>query len=213
MRLETDPIGDYCVAHSHSIPEYLIALERATFQRTLSPQMLCGSLIGRLLSFISRLTKPTCIVEFGTFTGYSALCLAEGLSSDGILHTFESNDELLPTIEEFQKTSPYYNNIQTHIGLAESIFPHMDISPDLAFIDAGKTNYIVHYNLLMRKMKSGGMIIVDNVLWDGKVVFQNDEADSDTMALKEFNQLVANDPRCIPLMLPIRDGLTILMIR
>ena len=212
MRLETDLIGDYCIEHSHGIPDYLIELERATFQRTLSPQMLCGQLVGRLLSFISCFVKPNCVVEIGTFTGYSALCLAEGMTQDGILHTFEANDELLPIIKEFQLKSPFNDQINVHIGLAEDILPTMDIQPDLAFIDAGKSNYLLHYELLISKMKSGGIIMVDNVLWDGKVINISEEVDADTLALKEFNRFVAEDPRCMPIMLPIRDGITILRV-
>lgn len=203
-------IESYCIQHSQDTPDYLIKLERATYMRTLAPQMLSGPLVGRFLSFVSNLIKPTCIVEVGTFTGYSALCLAEGLAPNGILHTFEVNDELLPTIQEFQSLSPYADSIQVHIGRGEDLLKEMNLAPELAFLDAGKLNYLDHYELLMTKMQSGGVIIVDNVLWSGKVA--RPATDDDTRALQAFNTHVASDKRCKQIMLPIRDGLTLLII-
>ena len=211
MKFIDEKIEQYCIQHSFHIPDYLVELERATHMRTLAPQMLSGAIMGRFLSFISMLLRPSCIVEIGTFTGYSALCLAEGLSENGILHTFEVNDELLPTIEEFQSQSPYQEKINVHIGPAEDLLPGLDISPDLAFLDAGKLQYADHYEILLKKMNAGGVILIDNVLWSGKVL--KSDGDDDTKALKAFNEKIKNDDRVVQLMLPIRDGVTMLKIK
>lgn len=208
MNFIDESIEAYCVAQSDAVPDYLLALERATHQRTLAPQMLSGQLVGRFLSFISGLIRPSCVVEMGTFTGYSSLCLAEGLADDGIVHTFEVNDELLPIINEFQALSPYQHKIQVHIGKGEEVFPTLDLRPDLAFIDAGKLNYLDHYEMIMETMKPGGVILVDNVLWSGKVVVN--APDDDTQALRAFNEKINADDRCSTFMLPIRDGLTLI---
>lgn len=210
MKFVPETIENYCIAHSQEIPEYLHELERATHLRTLAPQMISGKLLGRYLSFISNLMKPTCIVEIGTFTGYSALCLAEGLAENGVVHTFEVNDELLPTIEEFKQKSPFADQINVHIGPAEELFPTMSIVPDLAFLDAGKSQYLAHYEMLVERMKSGSLIMVDNVLWSGKVT--KPSQDTDTLGLQKFNQAVLFDDRCTPIMLPLRDGLTMLRV-
>lgn len=208
MNFIDESIEKYCVAHSDTVPDYLLALERATHQRTLAPQMLCGQLVGRFLSFMSHLLRPKCVVEIGTFTGYSSLCLAEGLADDGVVHTFEVNDELLSMINEFHTKSPYQSKINVHIGRGEDLFPAMNLEPDLAFIDAGKLNYIDHYEMIMSAMKPGGVILVDNVLWSGKVVAN--AKDDDTQALRAFNEKVRADDRCSTFMLPIRDGVTLI---
>lgn len=210
MYIIPDDLEDYCISHSEQVPDYLQELERATHLRTLAPQMLSGSLMGRYLSFVSTLLRPDCIVEIGTFTGYGSLCLAEGLSKTGTLHTFEVNDELLPTIEEFQLKSPFRNQIEVHLGKAEDLLPGMDIQPALAFLDAGKLQYEQHFEILMQKMTTGGVILVDNVLWSGKVI--KDVHDDDTVALRAFNDRITTDERIKKIMLPIRDGLTMIRI-
>lgn len=211
MEFIAEELENYCVDHSLKIPAYLNELERATYLRTLAPQMIAGKLMGRFLSFISRMIRPNCIIEIGTFTGYSALCLAEGLSHNGHIHTFEVNDELKPTIEEFKKKSPYSDQIRVHFGQAEDLLPTMNIKADLAFLDAGKAHYLEHYSILINKMNTGGIILVDNVLWRGKVV--SGTTDADTEGLRAFNNKIAHDDRCIPLMLPLRDGLTLLQVQ
>ena len=208
MNFVSEKIENYCIDFSQEVPTYLNELERATHMRTLAPQMLSGRLLGRFLSFISAMVQPNCIVEIGTFTGYSSLCLAEGLQTDGILHTFEVDDELLPTILEFHKLSPYEDKITVHIGAAEDLLPPLDIVPDLAFLDAGKTNYSNHYEILLDKMQPGGIILVDNVLWSGKVV--RGDKDTGSSALQQFNKKIARDERCQQVMIPLRDGLTLL---
>ena len=201
-------LENYCIAHSNPSPDYLTALERETHQKTLAPQMLSGPLMGRFLSFLSTLKKPNCIVEIGTFTGYSALCLAEGLSEDGLLHTFEINDELQPIIEKYFDQSPYSKQLRLHLGPAEKLLPEMEIEIDLAFLDAGKTLYSGHFELLFKKLKPGGLILVDNVLWSGKVLAET--SDPETTALRAFNDRLIQDPRCSQIMLPIRDGITLI---
>ncbi len=208
MNFISKEIEDYVVSNSQAIPPYLDELERVTHMRTLAPQMLSGKLVGRLLSFISHLIKPMCIVEIGTFTGYSSLCLAEGLLPGGVLHTFEVNDELLPIIDTFHKKSPYHEKIKVHIGRGEELLPNMNIVPDLAFLDAGKMNYLEHYNIVLDKMNTGGIIVVDNVLWSGKVL--EPATDEDTKSLQAFNDFISADARVIQVMLPIRDGLTLI---
>lgn len=200
-------LENYCIKNSNSIPEYLIELERTTHQSTLAPQMLSGPLMGRFLSFISMIKKPKCIVEIGTFTGYSALCLAEGLAPDGFLHTFEINDELEPLIRRFFEQSPFTDRLRLHVGAAERLLPEMDLDIDLAFLDAGKMMYSDHFELIMEKLKPGGIILVDNVLWSGKVLTKSD--DEETKALQAFNDRIRNDERCYKIMLPIRDGITL----
>ncbi len=208
MQFVEKSIENYCVEYSQKIPSYLMELERVTHQRTLAPQMLSGGLMGRYLSFISKMIQPECIVEIGTFTGYSALCLAEGLTENGQLHTFEVNEELKGIILEYQEKSPYQKNIHLHIGLGEVLLPKMDLKPDLAFIDAGKMNYEEHYEIILKKMQPGGIILVDNVLWSGKVL--DTAQDQDTKALQAFNKRIARDDRCTQVMIPLRDGLTML---
>ena len=211
MVLSIEEIEKYCIDHSLAIPAYLNELERATYLRTLAPQMISGKLMGRFLSFISRMVRPHTVIEIGTFTGYSALCLAEGLADGGIIHTFEVNDEMFTTIKEFRKKSPFDDRINVHIGLAEDLLPSMHIKADLAFLDAGKAHYPEHYDILIDKMNPGGIILVDNVLWRGKVA--SDATDADTEGLRVFNKKIALDERCTPLMLPLRDGLTLLQVQ
>ncbi len=210
MNFISADLEKYCIRQSNHVPDYLNELERTTHIRTIAPQMLSGKLMGRFLSFISHMLRPTCIVEVGTFTGYSSLCLAEGLAETGKLHTFEINDELEPIINEYFNQSPYRGQIKLYLGAAEDLLPDLDLEPDLAFLDAGKIEYDLHYEILLNKMKPGGIILVDNVLWSGKVLSK--AVDVDTRALQLFNEKVAADTRCAQVMLPIRDGLTMLRV-
>jgi predicted O-methyltransferase YrrM len=194
---------------NHTSPEanYLEELNRETNQKVLIPRMLSGHLQGRVLSMLSKLQRPTNILEIGTYTGYSALCLAEGLQDSGILHTIDINEELEPMSRKYFDKSPYGHQIIQHIGNALDIIPTFSVKWDIVFIDADKSNYINYYKLVIENMNSGGLIICDNVLWSGKVLLEDDKLDEDTLALKRLNQLILNDTRVENVLLPVRDGL------
>lgn len=202
-------IDDYTVAHSQQEPELLQQLRRETFQKVLQPRMLSGPYQGRVLSILSKIISPKVILEIGTYTGYSALCLAEGLKQDGILHTIDVNEEL----EDFQRMyfdrSPYGQRIKQHLGNALEVIPELEENFDLVFIDADKPNYPKYFDLIVDRLNPGGIILSDNVLWSGKVVQEVKKDDISTNALLEYNRLLAHDPRLETVLLPIRDGLTI----
>ena len=203
----TDKINQYCEAHSTPENAILQELVRETHLKTLVPRMLSGHLQGRFLSLISHLMKPQHILEIGTFTGYAALCLAEGLGKTGILLTIEGNDELEPIIKKHIEKSGYDYKIKSIMGDALKIIPDLVETFDLIFIDAGKRDYPVYYDICIEKIRSGGLIIADNVLWSGKVVAE--KKDTDTQILDDFNKKVSTDPRVECLLLPLRDGLMI----
>jgi caffeoyl-CoA O-methyltransferase len=196
-------------AENHTTPEanYLEELNRETNQKILIPRMLSGHLQGRVLSVLSKLQKPKNILEIGTYTGYSALCLAEGLDTEGELHTIDINEELEPISRKYFDKSPYGHQIIQHIGNALEITPTLSKKWDLVFIDADKSNYINYYNLIIENMNTGGLIICDNVLWSGKVLLEENQLDEDTLTLKKLNQLIQQDNRIENLLLPVRDGL------
>jgi predicted O-methyltransferase YrrM len=209
MHFLPDNIDDYASKHTQDEPELLKRLSRETWQKVLLPRMLSGAYQGRLLSIISKLVSPKVILEIGTFTGYSALCLAEGLQKDGKLITIDRNEELEPMFSKYFEMSDFSSQIEFKIGNAIDIIPSIDEKFDLVFIDADKSNYINYFNMIVDKMNSGGIILSDNVLWSGKVVEETAEKDIDTKVLKEYNLLLKNDPRLETVLLPIRDGLTI----
>ena len=213
MHFLPENIDEYVVAHSAQEPKYLYNLTRETYQKVLQPRMLSGPYQGRVLSMISKLIKPKTILEIGTFTGYSALCLAEGLPLDGILHTIDIKEELVDFQKKHFDASPYKYQIQQHLGQALNIIPTLDTTFDLVFIDADKRNYINYFNVIIDKMNSGGVILSDNVLWSGKVVEPIQEKDIDTSTLIEYNKLLNTDTRLETVLLPIRDGLTISRVR
>lgn len=199
----------YCKEHSSHQEELLWALERETHLKTLAPQMISGPLQGKLLEFLSKMIQPKFILEIGTFTGYSALCLAKGLQKGGKLTTIEVNQELSPIIEKYIQLAGYKNQIQLVIGKAEEWIPNLlDNHFDLSFIDAGKKQYQEHYDLVLPKLKPGGWILCDNVLWSGKVIHPN--SDKETAAIHAFNEYVAQDSRVEKVLLPLRDGLFII---
>lgn len=200
-----DALRNYCHQHSTPLGSLLEALERETHLRTLSPQMLSGPHQGALLRMISQMIRPNRILEIGTFTGYSAICLAQGLTEQGRLHTIEVNDELTPIINRYVHAAGLEQQITVHIGDAAAIVPTLDEVFDLAFLDAGKMNYMQHYELVLPKIRLGGFLLADNVLWDGKVLSQ--EKDATTQVLRDFNAMIAADPRVESLLLPLRDGL------
>lgn len=204
-----EKINDYVIAHSQPEPELLQQLSRETWQKVLAPRMLSGHLQGRILSMFSKLIHPEYILEIGTYTGYSALCLVEGLTADGELHTIDNNEELTDLQRKYFDKSGYGKQIIQHTGDALKIIPKLERSFDLVFIDADKHNYPGYLELLLPKLPKGAVILSDNVLWSGKVVEKVDEDDIDTIALLRYNKLLNQHPQLESVMLPIRDGLTV----
>jgi len=202
-------IEEYIVDHTQLEPELLALLARETHQKVLQPRMLSGHYQGRLLSMISKIARPKSILELGTYTGYSALCLAEGLQKDGVLHTLDINEELKDFQKKYFDLSIFKHQIHQHLGDALNIIPNLDLKFDLVFIDADKPNYPAYFELIINKLNPGGIILTDNVLWSGKVVEKIQEDDESTRALVKYNKLVAADSRLETIMLPIRDGLSI----
>ena len=199
----------YIENHSEKEPEILADLNRRTYIEVLNPRMLAGHLQGRVLSMLTHMIKPKRVLEIGTYTGYSALCLAEGLSSEGKIITIDKNEELETLQNKYFEKSVFRNKITQFVGNAIEIIPTIDEKFDLVFIDADKSNYINYFHLIIDKMNSGGIILSDNVLWSGKVVEKLDPKDQDTKALLEYNSLLNSDKRIETVLLPIRDGLTI----
>ena len=203
-------ILDYALLHSDQESDLLKELARETYQKILQPRMLSGPLQGRFLSLLSKIIQPKTILEVGTFTGYGTLCLAEGLQKDGLLHTIDTNEELIDFQKKYFNRSDYKNQIKYHLGAAKCVISKLDLSYDLIFLDADKSNYLNYFNLLIPKLNPKGILIADNVLWSGKVLEETTSIkDIDTPALKEFNEYVKNDQRVETLLLPLRDGLTI----
>lgn len=209
MHFIPEELDNYVVNHSEDEPELLKELTRETYQKILQPRMLSGHYQGRLLSMISKLTHPKNILEIGTYTGYSALCLAEGMQRDGELHTIDINEELLDFQRSYFDKSPYGKQIFQHLGNALEIIPSLNKTFDLIFIDADKDNYPAYFNVIIDKLNPGGIILSDNVLWSGKVIEPIKEDDFSTKALLEYNTLLKIDKRIETIILPIRDGLTI----
>ena len=209
MHFLPEHIDDYAVNHSQPEPELLQELTRETWQKVLAPVMLSGHYQGRLLSMISKLTRPLNILEIGTYTGYSALCLAEGMQKEGTLHTIDINEELHDFQRKYFDKSDYGKKIIQHTGNALEIIPTLDITFDLVFLDADKGNYPKYIETVLPKMNKGGVLLSDNVLWYGKVAQPTKAKDRDTAALKEYNELINKHPLLESVLLPIRDGLTI----
>jgi caffeoyl-CoA O-methyltransferase len=209
MHFLSDDLEDYIEKHSEKEPELLAQLNKETYQKVLLPRMLSGHFQGRVLSMLSKLIRPKNILEIGTYTGYSALCLCEGMQENGVLHTIDIKEELVDFQRKYFDRSPWGNQIVQHLGEALTIIPTIDIKFDLVFIDADKENYIHYYNLIVPKMNKGGLILSDNVLWSGKVVQELDPNDSATKVLLEYNQLLKDDSRVETVLFPIRDGLTL----
>ncbi len=209
MHFSLKNINHYCEQHTSPPSEVLRQLERVTHLKTLAPQMASGHLQGQLFTFLSQMIQPKAILEVGTFTGYAAICFAKGLQEDGILHTIEANEEFEYIIRDFVKRAELEDKINLHIGDAKAIIPTLEMQFDLIFLDAAKREYAHYYDLLFDKLKPGGFLLVDNVLWDGKVV--NEKKDTDTRVLDEFNKKVQADDRVKNVLLPIRDG--IMMVR
>ena len=208
-------LQEYIEHHTTPEPELLAAITRDTNLHVLNPHMLSGQVQGELLRMFSRMLRPQRILELGTFTGYSALCLAEGLTDDGELITIEHNDELEETIRRNFSLSPIGSKIQLLIGDAKEVISSQrsaisDQTFDLIFIDADKREYSAYYNLVIPLLKPGGFILADNTLWDGHIIDPAYDRDKQTIGLRNFNRLVADDTRVSQVILPLRDGLTII---
>jgi predicted O-methyltransferase YrrM len=198
----------YCENFSGEESELLKDLNRQTHLKVSQPRMLSGHLQGRLLSFLSKITKPNLILEIGTYTGYAALCLAEGLGKNGKLITIDPNEETTFFAQQFVKRSEYKDRIEFITGQAQTIIPSLDLEFDMVFIDADKKNYSLYFDLVIEKTKQNGLIIADNVLWSGKVI--DEKKDADTLIIDAFNHKIKQDLRVEPLLLPVRDGLFLL---
>jgi caffeoyl-CoA O-methyltransferase len=202
-------IDHYCTQHTSDESGLLKKINRDTHAEVLMPRMVSGHLQGRFLSMVSNMTKPKAILEIGTYTGYSALCLAEGLLPDGKIITIDVNEELESRVRKYFQESDYNDKIDYRIGDARNVIPMLTEWFDLVFIDADKENYGVYYDLVFDKVKRGGFVLADNVLWSGKVV--QDKIDKDTKAIKDFNDKIQADSRVENMLLPLRDG--IMMVR
>lgn len=209
MEFLPEKISEYAEGHSQPEPELLQKLNRETNQKILQPRMLSGHLQGRVLSLISKLANPKIILEIGTYTGYSALCMAEGLQRNGKLHTIDINEELRAFQRKYFDQSEYGGQITQHTGNALDIIPKLEENFDLVFIDADKENYCNYFELVLPKMNPGGLILADNVLWSGKVVEKPDPKDEETKGLLAYNEMVNQDTRVESVLLPIRDGVMV----
>lgn len=211
--MNDERISAYTAEHSESESPLLAALNRETAQKALAPRMLSGHYQGRLLALLSKMVRPERILEIGTYTGYSALCLAEGLQPGGKLITIDRNEELQFISDKYFRQAGLKEQIKPLIGHALEVIPTLDEVFDLVFIDADKGNYIAYFELVIDKMKPGSILLSDNVLWSGKVLEKAAEEDLDTRTLQAFNAMLARDARLETVMLPIRDGLTISRVK
>jgi predicted O-methyltransferase YrrM len=199
-------LQQYVTDHSSAVAPLLSKIDRETHLEVLQPRMLSGHFQGRVLSMLAQLLKPTHILEIGTYTGYSALCLAEGLTAEGKLITIDVNEELEPRVRAYFEASQYAHQIDYQIGNAAQIIPILQHTFDLIFIDADKQQYPLYYEQALEKLKPGGFILIDNVLWSGKVLDAQFK-DKDTVLLRELNFKISQDARVEKVLLPIRDGL------
>jgi predicted O-methyltransferase YrrM len=204
-------IEEYCEAHTSEEGDLLYRLYRETHLHGVKPRMISGQLQGRFLAMVSRMLRPTNVLEIGTYTGYSALCLAEGIAQNGQLHTIEVDEELEEIILRYVAQSPYKDRIHLHIGDARQLIPQFKCQWDLVFIDAEKRSSREFYELVLPQLRKGGVMLIDNMLWSGKVVDAEANHDLDTKAIVEFNDFVQQDPRVENVLLPLRDG--IMMVR
>ena len=202
-------IDVYAEQHSQAEPTLLAQLNRETHQKILQPRMLSGHFQGRVLSMLSKLIRPQHILEIGTYTGYSALCLMEGIQENGTLHTIDKNEELYDFQRKYFDKSGWGKQMHQHVGKALDIIPEIEQKFDLVFIDADKKNYLNYFEIILPKMNKGGIILSDNVLWSGKIVEKLDPKDVDTKTLLEYNKLLNEDKRVESVLFPIRDGLTV----
>jgi caffeoyl-CoA O-methyltransferase len=213
MHFLPEKLDNYVVAHSQKEPELLQQLSRETWQKVLAPRMLSGHFQGRVLSMLSKLINPKNVLEIGTYTGYSALCLVEGIQPKGQLHTIDTNEELYDLQKKYFDKSGFGNQIIQHTGNALNIIPTIDKTFDLVFIDADKQNYPNYLEIILPKLKSGSVILSDNVLWTGKVIEKIQKGDKDTEALLKYNKMINEHSQLETVLLPIRDGLTLTRVK
>jgi len=213
MHFISDTLERYIILHSEEEPDLLKELNKETHLKVLQPRMLSGHYQGRVLSLISKIKSPLRILEIGTYTGYSAICLAEGLADKGELHTIDINEELYDFQKRYFDKSGFGKQIIQHTGNALKIIPELNMKFDLVFIDADKQNYSNYFDLIIDRMNPGGLILSDNVLWSGKVLDKIKPNDKSTVALTEYNKKLKDDPRVETVILPIRDGLTVSRIK
>lgn len=202
-------LENYITGHTSAEPELLQRLNRETHVKILFPRMMSGHLQGKFLEMISWMVRPERVLEIGTYTGYSAICLSAGLTENGSLHTIEINPELEDFILKYIREAGLSEKINLHIGDAMEVIPQLDEKFDLVFIDADKENYLNYYHLVFDKVKKGGFILADNALWDGKVLSPDKKMDKETTGIVEFNDFVQNDDRVENVLLPLRDGVMV----
>lgn len=205
-----DKLENYITDHTSAEQEVLRELNRETHVKVLFPRMMSGHLQGKFLQMVSWMIRPGRVLEIGTYTGYSAICLAGGLKEQGVVHTIEINPELEDIILKYVVKAGLSDKIQLHIGDAIDIIPDLDETFDLVFIDADKENYLNYYHLVFDKVREGGFILADNALWDGKVVEEKKRYDKETEGIIKFNDFVQNDDRVENVLLPVRDGIMII---
>ena len=211
MHFISQDLEDYIEQHSEKEPALLAALNKETYQKILLPRMLSGHFQGRVLSMLAKLIRPVNILEIGTYTGYSALCLCEGMQETGQLHTIDIKEELVDFQRKHFDKSPWGKQIVQHLGEAIDIIPNLNLKFDLVFIDADKENYLNYFEMILPKMNKGGIILSDNVLWSGRVA--RNEADKYTQGVMEFNRLVYSSEELFTTILPIRDGIAVCLKR
>lgn len=210
-RRKWDELSEYALGHSSPIPDYLSLLEQETWQKAINPRMISGKEQGRMLALFSKMIQPRRVLEIGTYTGYSALCLAEGLCEGGEIITIDHNDELQWIRNKYFHLSPFAHLIRSINGDAMCVIDSMDLDFDMVFIDADKVNYLNYYKKLRSQLRRGSWILADNVVWSGKVIDANAH-DNDTIAIREFNEYVMNDSGVSKFMWMMRDGMTIIQI-
>ncbi len=203
-------IENYILNHTSTEDPALKDLTRETHIKTMFPRMLSGHLQGKFLEMVSFMIKPQTILEIGTFTGYSAICLAQGLKDEGRLHTIDIDPEMKHIAQHYFKKTGVQDKIVQHIGNATEIIPSFNQTFDLVFIDADKENYLNYYKLVFDKVRKGGFVLADNALWDGKVILIDEKLDKETRGIKQFNDFVNKDDRVENMLLPLRDGIMML---
>jgi len=213
MHFLSESLQNYITDHTEDEPSYLAELSRETHLKVIQPRMITGHYQGRVLSMLSKIIQPTLILEIGTYTGYSALCLAEGLIERGSLHTIDINEELHDMQRTYFDKSGFGDSIVQHTGNALDVIPTLDLVFDLIFIDAEKKEYLNYYEAILPKTRKGTIILSDNVLWSGKVLETTDKNDKATQALLNYNKILKEDTRVETVLLPIRDGLTVSRVR
>ena len=209
MEFIDEKIENYALGLSQAESDVLKKLNRETHAKVMMPRMLSGHMQGNLLLMLSKMIQPKQILEIGTYTGYSGICLAQGLQENGKLHTIDVNEELEKMVRSFFDEAGLTNSVNYYLGNALTIIPTINETFDLVFIDADKKNYAAYYDLVFDKVRTGGYIIADNVLWSGKVLDPENKMDADTKAIHDYNKKIHNDPRVEHMLLPVRDGLMI----